>query len=360
MSQNNVGASKLAIGLLQSLDIESNIMSAITVVDDTNNANSQIQAIKNLITGIDTNLTILNLKAQKTGKAIIDEALMQAKQDIPLFTDYARTSANWRKLGWSIAAAMNDHKAKIMAQQHFLDTNLSILYDMPENIIKQRAQEYWLSIYRPVNPSDSIIINQTNRGNMTRDKAYNFLSDKGYSNELQTWLFDNAENYPSVREMVLASQFTPITDIELTNAMKYSNITTAANKAFYLNYAHSLQLRDEFNQFLQYLRAAYIDGLVSDATLSQQVAAHKPNANESAKIIANAKYLYSMQLLRLEVQAQTSLYRTKVYDELGAQQEKSGEDYFYNMLVSQGVQAAMANAIVRYEAAKRGINYERD
>jgi hypothetical protein len=361
MPNEDVSYSKVMAGMLQSADIASTILNVVSAKDDIDHTETELQGCKNIISGWNLTLQKFNNKFNLSGDNLVMESYNDLQQWLPTILDYTRQSSYWSRLGWGCAARMMAEKAKLLSQQQILDTNAAIVFDIRESILRHKAEEYWLGVYRPAEPSESLVIQQYIRGNCNPQTAADALARKGVPDNMAMWLYDSYENYPSIRELVLASQYVPITDATLLANMKYSNITLQQNKDFYLQYAHSIQLRNELNRMLSQLQATYTDGLISKVDLTAEIVAHKPNANEQEQILSNCDQAYATQLLRMEVNAETYLYRTQVYDEIAALPENNttGEIYFYDTLVSQGMDTAMANALVRLEAAKRGINWER-
>lgn len=355
------GSSKLLVGMLQQADIASNLLYVIKAQADIDNCEAKATAIKNLITSLPTNLNLLSNKFSYHGSRIATQAISEIQSAFPVIVDYTKQSLYWGILGWQCAANMQTMLTKNFAQERLLDTNLAIVYDIPESIVKEQAREYWLSVYRPALPTEALTIQQYIREKITATKAAEYLAQHGVPDDAAMMLYDSYENYPSVREMVLASEYSPITDAEIQAGFKFSNITLQANKDFYIKYAHSIQLRNELNQNLSLLRADYVDGILSKANLTAEVAMHKPNLNEQNQILANCDRAYASQLLRMEIQAEVYLYRTEVYKALAEAEEPpdTAENYLYLHLVAQGIDEAMANATTRLEAAKKAVNWER-
>jgi hypothetical protein len=350
--------SKLLSGMLQSADIASNFMNIISSTDDMNHAENELTTVKNLYASIPTYQQILLNKFSMTGAGKLQDAQNQVLNTLPNIATMQREALYWGKMGWNSASSMRAMKIKMQAQLSFLDTSLSMLFDIPEGILKEKAKDYWLSVIRPAEPSESLVVQQYMRGNLTATQAAEYLADKGVPDSLISMLYDAQENYPSIREMVVASQVTAITDTQLRANMKYSNITKQANIDFYMNYAHALQLRTELNQYLQQLRADYVAGFLTHDELAAEIAAHKPNANEQAQILENCDKQRTRTLLNMEVQSRTWLYRKGVYGETASDDE--AENLFYDNLIEINLDPLMSNALVRFEAAKLGYNWEHE
>jgi hypothetical protein len=297
------------------------------------------------------------IKATQSGYQIIQNALPEMRTYYPQLLGITRNAILKGMNGWRYTAQMLGTQAKLYARRNNLGLNESIIYDIPESIIKEKAKEWYLSAYRPANPSEGLIIEQYIRGNMTATQAANFLAIKGVPDDFAMWIYDSYEKYPSIRELVAMSQYINITDAQLLDYFKYSGITLQKNKTFYLNYMHAVQLRGELNNYLAQLKADYNAGLLSETEFASEIAAHKPNPQEQAQIIENANHQRTRTLLNMEIQSRTWLYRKGAFGEPAS--DGDAETAFYYALTEVGLEDIFANGIARFEACKLGYNWER-
>lgn len=362
MAKDDIGSSKLLVGIMTQADISSNIMNVLNWTDDLKNSAIQLKYAKDFVAASLSDLQFLNKKCTQDGYTNIRQGISEVQSYLPTMLDLINYTAGAGKQGWNLTAAMCNERTKLFAQSNLLDMNAHILWEMPESIVKTKAMEWYLSAFRPAEPTEQLAVQQYIRGNITAAKCAQFLAIKGVPDDMAMMIYDTFENYPNIREMAIASQFTPISDEELQANFKYSNITLQKNKDFFIKYAHSLQLRTEFNQYMSLLRQDYVDGLLDRTTLQEEIAEHKPNPAEQAQILENCDTAYNRALLRAEIEAETWLYRKGIYFALGQAEEPpiDAQEYFFEQLLLQGVEEGMCNAIVRLEASKLGINWERD
>lgn len=357
MVVEDVNSSKVVSGMLQSADIASSIMTVLSIANDVDKTEALTQSAKNIITGYDQTMNLLNSKFNLTGESLVMNAYSDIQRFMPTILDNNKNATYYGRLGWQCAAKAQGATTKLYAQQNLLDTSFAMIFDQREAILRHKSEEYWLSVYKPANPSEALIVQQYIRGNCTAKQAAHYLAIRGVPDTLAMWLYDAGENYPSIREMAIASQITPITDTELNANMKYSNITLQKNKDFFLNYAHALQLRTELNQYLVQLRADYNAGLMSEEELTAEIAEHKPNPNEQAQIIENCNKQRTRTLLNMEIQSRTWLYRKGIFGAPATDGE--AETAFYFALIEVNMEPLFANSLARFEACKLGYNWER-
>jgi hypothetical protein len=347
---------KLVMGALQQCDIASSILNALSFTDDMNKGNAAFNALKSDIETSFADVSFLNNKCLLSGYHIVQNALNEFRTYYPQLLTITKNATLYGRQGWNYAASMTGLQAKVYSQRTLCDMNAAIIYDIPESIAKEKAREWYLSAYTPANPSEGLIIEQYTRGNMSLADATFFLGIKGVPANMAMYLYDSYEKYPSVRELAVASQFMEITDATLLDYMKYSGITKASNKQFYLDYMHGVQLRTELNAYLTQLKADYNAGLLSEADFISELMAHKPNIKEQAQILLNANHQRTRTLINQEVQTRTWFYRKGLYGEMATTGE--AEIAFYNALVAINMEALFANSLVRFEAAKLGYAFE--
>ncbi len=342
--------------MIQTTDIASNILNAISVVEDKSNADKYDQIIKDAVTETLQTAQALATMAKKDGYNIIADAIKQLPNTLISMQSFNKDIAYAGKRGLNMTASMMSIRNKYYAQSHFADLFTSIVFDMPQSYILDQCKEWYNSAFTPADPSEALIIEQYTRGNMTAEQASYFLGIRGVPANYAMWIYDSYEKYPTVRELAVASQFMEITDAQMLNYMKYSGITLQANKDFYLNYMHGIQLRTELNAYLTQLKADYNAGIMTQAEFTAEIVAHKPNAKEQAQIILNANHQRTRTLLNMEITARTWFYRKGNYGEPATDGE--AELQFYYALIEANMDALFANGLVRLEASKLGYPWE--
>lgn len=358
MANDNVSKSKLIVGMLSSTDIASDILAAIKLQDDIAKCEVEYKICVDDINTMLPDVQKLTLKCTQNGYQILQSALSELRTYMPQSLAIHKQQLAYSRAGWNMAAVFVGQKMKQYTQRTLQDMNASLLYDLPESIVREKAKEWYLSAFRPANPSEGLVIEQFVRGHMTATQAANFLAIKGVPSDFMQWLYDSYEKYPSIRELAAASQFINIPDAMMEEYFKYSGITLASNKAFYLNYMHAVQIRSEMNNYLGQLKADYNAGLLSEEDLASEIAAHKPNSQEQTQIIENCNHQRTRTLLNMEIQSRTWLYRKGVFGVPASDGE--AETAFYYALIEVGLEDVFANGIARFEACKLGYNWERE
>lgn len=347
--------------MLDSANIASNILNIIGYALDKSMGDAQLADSKAFLDITLNDLQFLNTKATLDGYTIIRRAIPELQSYMPQMFDIMAYATYAGRTGNGYTATMANLKLKMFTQSNLIDMNNQICWELPAQIVKTKAMHWYMSAYRPSIPSEELAIQQFIRGHITTAKCAEYLAFHGVPDDMAMMIYDTFENYPSIREMALASQFADVTDAFIQDNFKFNNITLQPNKEFYMKYAHAIQLRQELNQYLIILRQDYADGLITDAEFASELSAHKPNANEQTQIITNSKATKARALLRMEITTQTYLYRTKVDYAIGhaLNPVKTAEQIFYEALIALSVDASIANGIVRLEASKLGISWER-
>jgi hypothetical protein len=356
MTDKSISYQSLIAGCMQQIDIASTILDALKRNDDDTKGNATWNGIKTDIATSFSDIQFMNRKATQDGYTIVSNALPEFRTYYPQLLSIMRDSVLYGRQGWGYASQMLNTQAQLYSKRTLCDLNESIIYEIPQAIIKEKAQEWYLSAYTPANPSEGLIIEQFTRGHMTAAQASYFLGIKGVPSDFAMWLYDSYEKYPTVKELAVASQFIDISDKELLDSMKYSGITLEKNKQFYLNYMHAIQLRTELNNYLAQLKQDYNSGLMSETQFKTEIQAHKPNDEEANQIIVNANHQRTRTLLNMEVQSITWFYRKGLFGEMAS--DGYAEYTFYNSLIAISIDPLFANAIVRFEASKLGYPFE--
>ena len=355
---DNVSGGELITGILKGADLASVVTNAMNATQDIGMAKDELKGLKADLTYNLEQLQELGKLCTKDGYHILQQAILDLGNYLPTLFDDTWNIALASRQGLQATATIKNTRAKLYATQYRLDLNQKLAWGLPETILTEKVQEWYLNAYRPSNPSEQLTIEQYVRGHLTATQAAHYLAIKGVPDELAFMLYDHYEKYPSVRELALASEFTAITDDQLREAMKYDNITLPDNTEFYLNYAHAIQLRAEFNQYIVQLKTDYINGLMTEVEFVAEIAAHKPNATEAAQIVENANKAKVRYLVNMEVQSITWLYRKGTLGDIATDGE--AEETFYTSLIAISMDEATANALVRFEACKQGYNWEHE
>ena len=214
---------------------------------------------------------------------------------------------------------------------------------------------------RPSRISMGTALTMYNRGKINSMYFNAIMQENGVTDADIPLLQDEIENYPNVTSFIRYASIMPFTDDSVRWLCKMNNVTNKSVVDYYVNLLHAVRVRDELTQYLSYLRNAYQDGLVNDDQYIAEFMEHKTDTAEAQQSLVNMQTERERFLARQEITTQTWLYRKGVLTVEGAALDppEDAEDLFYERLIDLGVDASVSNSIVRLEAAKVAIDWER-
>jgi len=361
MSEKPVSSGRLLAGILGQMEIGQNIANAININQDI----AQSLEVYKLITAdaadVLTPAQNLTKLLMKDGFNILKTCIQELPNDMSQLLQFWRNQSGQSATGFPMTAAAWSNRAKYYAQDHYVDLKDSLIFDHPESIAKLKVQRWYNQAIRPTILSISTALSQYNRGGISKARRDEILSMNGVPDADMPLLQDEIENYPNVNAFIRYASIMPFTDDSVRWLCKVNNVTLKPVVDYYVNLLHAVRLRDELQQYLQYLKADFLDGLLTENELMAEIAVHKTDPEEAAQVVANMKNELDRKLISYEVQTQTWLYRKGVLAIEGAELDpvKTGEDLFYDRLIDLGMVAVMANALVRLEASKLSVDWER-
>ncbi len=361
---DNVSKSKLTVGILAQMDIASNILNAINVTEDINRTNKIMKEIDT-----EANFTLSAAQALtkfglQSGYTIVKQAISELPSLTLMQLRAQQNQLMQATAGYHMTASMMATQNKIMAQNNLMDLKASIVFDMPETYVRERVNKFYKSLFRPTDLSINATITQYNRGNIGETDYKTLIAELGIPDADLKYYKDEIENYPPINTFIRYASMLPFTDDSVRWLCKVNNITQPQVVTMYVNLLHAVRLRDEYSTYVQYLRNAYQDGLVADDDFLAEAEAHYISAEEAEASLANMALERARTLTKSEIATQINLYRKGVLaTEAAIDQETQTPDvelFFYERLTALGLEATIANATVRLEASKLGIDWERE
>lgn len=227
--------------------------------------------------------------------------------------------------------------------------------------LKSPAEQIANKMFRPAIMNTSIATFAYNSGRLTEAQWRDKMGRWGVPEGEMAMIADIESMKPEITNIARYITLVDVSDSDIEYILNQSAVTNPNIRAFYKKYIRAVQLRDEYSQYITVLKSAYLNGFITSTFLEQEILTHKGSTVESKQVIENMTNSFGWSLTASEVATRTWLYRKGVYTPLGALQSPpiSPEDYFYNELLALNIQTPMCNAIVRLEAAKNGIDYER-
>jgi hypothetical protein len=196
------------------------------------------------------------------------------------------------------------------------------------------------------------------RGIITDAQWREYLARWGIPETDMQIILNDAQSYPNMGRMMRIYKVCDISDADLKRIMNWNLITEHPNVDLEIKYFHAERLRDEFSAYVMQIKSNYIDGIIGDDEFLVECSAHKASVEEAKQILANIQNTFSRNLTRSEITSRTYLYRKNYYNP-ATYGGTDAQNNFYDALLELDIDSAYVNSIVRVEASKLGIDYER-
>jgi hypothetical protein len=392
-----VTGSQLVTGIIGTVDLGSMIAKVVEVQREIDNTNLLLIATNSFIESLPTGIfrTWIDTASKDfefTKDSVRDLLISALKMNAGLTRDQLMQSA----LGYGASASMIGFKNKLLATFYDVGTLTDMLVGIPQTIAYKRSERYWNKQLAPEYPNDKDLfmlyrlglraktdyinklreidgITSKDAENITemrdwqigqpslRDaflwysKGYKSLAwfknlckkGFGFKEEDITALMDTLDYNPSISEMLRLSDLIPLDSTWIESNLDELGVPSE-DKKVYKDAIEKRVIRDEVNKAWSIILDNYAWGLHSETEIRDLLKDWKFSETEidlRVEIGELTKLKLRVKLLR---DAQVYLYRNNVLDE--------GD--LMIRLVNIGLSKDIANAIVRYEAAKKGIDFE--
>jgi hypothetical protein len=425
-----VGSGKLVVGILQNMDIASNITQALNMGVDIDRskqilADLQVEVNKTLATAQD-----LAKYAMKDGYSIVSYAIKQFPQTYRFLAQQQMNQLMQSAAGFRITGSLMAQYSKLYAQNNFADLYDTIIFDMPETYVKEKVSRFYNAMFLNAILPAGFATEMYNKGKINEQKWRDILNANGVPDVDKTLLLDASDKKPEMGTLLRMYQFIDMPDSAIEWLMTENGISMSQVRTLWKRYFHANRLRDEMLEYKSYLKAAYQDGILTDEQLETELASFKASQEEIDQIVTTQKSEFLRTLMRTEFQTRLWLYRQGVYNvdyqilvleaagyvdcvpsdhtkqvqvdgiEVGILQQYNNnmhtwivrssdtiledtdititdgtgagtasddsvltvdaEGTLYEALLLLGVNSALVNATVRFEAAKKGIDWEKE
>lgn len=393
----NVSGTQLMIGILTNLDLTSTIMKFAQFETERRESEEELRDLT----------TFLNVEAPKYYQVWKNYAQKNFAENL---ADFAKqlpgklaTIANWTRYqllqsarGVSTRASLAGLKTKYYSLLEGVDTLIDCLISIPQTIITNKAEYYWKKELAPFYPAERDAFMLYRLGKWSKSDYVNMLREtdgissvnaeaiadmrewqigkpslrdafymvkkgikpKSYFIELATkgygFTRQDAEDYYthldydlSLGELLRLSDLIPL-ESELVEKNLRAQGFSGENLRVAKEAIEKRQIRDEINKAWSLLLDACQWGLFSEKELDDLLTYWKFSKTERQIRIETANLAKTKLRVKLLRDAEIYLYR----------QSKIDENTLLTRLVRIGISKDIANAIVRYEAARKGIEWE--
>jgi hypothetical protein len=392
-----IATGELVSGIVGTVDVGNIIAAAVNLNEDIKRSNEVRDRLLNYVT---ITLPSLIKDARKRASYTPDEVINDVRTFLSDYLSFmvqnTQNQAIQSAAGFKATSTMMGLETKIYSALNQVDLASTILLDIPALIAKTKATRYWNKQLSPEYPSerDSFMLYRLNK--WSKNDYINYLreeqglkpTDAENITEIREW----QTGKPSLRDAYLMVQkgykpkqyfydiaikgwgFTPedadalyrhfTYDFSATELMRLSDLIPlesgwlenklnalgmdSQDKAIFKSALEKRTVRDEISKVWGLFLDSYQWGLFTEKDLRDQLEAWNFSQTEINLRIQAGELLKLKLRVRLLRDAEIYLYRHGWIDETA----------LLTRLVNLGISKDIANAIVRYEAAKKGIEWE--
>jgi hypothetical protein len=391
-----VSTTQLGVDILDSVNIANTVGQVATLADDISRSQ---EVINRVLTYVNTQLSSFEAKARerawKSTPELKQEALTYFPSLFSFVTNNLRNQTIQAAGGYRITSTMLGQETKIYSMLNQLDLLAYIMFDLPDRVAKIKAERYYNTLFSPDLPSDrdafflyrngywskSQVVSRKReidgltptdadrlteleewqigkpslrdaylmycKGLVNRDYFFNIAQKgMGWSFQDATKLFDHLSYDPSISELLRLTDLIPLDAKWISKKLDALGLNLEDKMVFW-DAIDKRQVRDEINKAWSLLLDCYQWGLFTETSLRSLLDNWKFSKTEVDLRIQTGELLKTKLRVKLLRDAEIYLYRKAVID----------EPTLLNRLTTIGIGVDIANAIVRNEAAKKGIDW---
>jgi len=392
-----VATGELVSGIVGTIDVGNLITQAINLNQDISRSQEILNRIVNYVTNT---LPILfndaKSRASKTGTDLLNEAKTFLPSYLKFITENIRNQTAQSAAGFPMSAAMLGQETKLYTALNQVDLLSTILFDIPALAAKTKAVRYWNKELSPEYPLERDSFMLYRLGKWSKTDFINYLreeqglkpSDAENITEIREWqtgkpslrdaylmvrkgyvskqyfidlatkgfgftqedagmLYDHFNYDFSPGELLRLSDLIPL-DSNWVDRKLDANGLDSTDKAIFKAALEKRLVRDEINKIWSLILDAYQWGLFTQKDIEDLLQNWKFSKQEIDLRLQTGELVKLKLRVKLLRDAEIYLYRQGVVTEAE----------LLTRLVNIGITKDIANAIVRYEAAKKGVDWE--
>ena len=352
----SVSRSKLTVGLLGSADIANSILGAFTLQRDLDTSKSYYEQLQSESAKTLETAQALAKIGLKDGYSILKEALMMFPQDARILAQRSYNQLLLNASGFPISAHALSLNTKVYAQNNFTDLYGSIIFEMPENYVRERVKRFYNSMFRIGNLSATFATRLYAKSKIDKATWMKAIAEEGIPDAIAPLILDDLDAEIPLGTLMRMSQVVDVDNKTIDLMLDESMIRDTRFRTLWKNYIKANRLRDELLEYKAYLKRAHANGVINTTQLRTELLGFKATVEEVDQICDNADAEYNRTLIVREIETRTWLYRKGLYGD--PETGEGAEEDFYTALAALGLQSSTVNSIVRLEAAKNSINWE--
>jgi hypothetical protein len=392
-----VATGELVSSIVGTIDIGSLLETVVSLSQDISRSNQITQRITDYVTKTLPSL-LNNAKyiASRTPQEIIINAQTLLPSYLSFITRNIQNQAVQSAGGFRITATMLGEETKIYTALNQVDLASTVLLDIPASIAKTKAVRYWNKELCPEYPAEKDSFMLYRLGKWSKSDFINYLReeqglkplDAENIAEMREWQIGR----PSLREAYLMMRkgikgpqyfydlatkgygfthqdaidiykhfsydFSPSELLRLSDLIPLDSMwiekkldavgMDTEDKTVFKTALEKRTIRDETNKIWGLVLDAYQWGLFTEKDLQDLLENWKFSQTEINLRLQTGELLKLKLRVKLLRDAEIYLYR----------QGRLTETNLLTRLINLGISKDIANAIVRYEAAKKGVDWE--
>ena len=392
-----VATGELVSGIVGTVDIGNLISQAINLKTDMDRSQEILDRISKYVTDtLPSLLTNARDRASEANTQLLSEAKTFLPSYLRFIVNNIRNQSAQAAAGFTMSATMLAEETKLYTALNQVDLLSTVLFDIPALIAKTKAVRYWNKELAPEYPSERDGFMLYRLGKWSKTDFINYLREdqgikstdaenitdmrefqigkpslrdaylmvqKGYKNkqyfldiaikgfgftkEDAETLYDHFSYDFSPSELLRLSDLIPLESSWIDKKLT-ANGLDSTDRAIFKAAIEKRTVRDEINKAWSLLLDAYQWGLFTQADLTELLENWNFSQTEIGLRLQTGELLKLKLRVKLLRDAEVYLYRQGVITETD----------LLTRLVNIGIAKDIANAIVRYEACKKGIDWE--
>jgi len=392
-----VATGELVSGIVGTVDIGNLISQAINLKTDMDRSQEILDRISKYVTDtLPSLLTNARDRASEANTQLLSEAKTFLPSYLRFIVNNIRNQSAQAAAGFTMSATMLAEETKLYTALNQVDLLSTVLFDIPALIAKTKAVRYWNKELAPEYPSERDGFMLYRLGKWSKTDFINYLREdqgikstdaenitdmrefqigkpslrdaylmvqKGYKNkqyfldiaikgfgftkEDAETLYDHFSYDFSPSELLRLSDLIPLESSWIDKKLT-ANGLDSTDRAIFKAAIEKRTVRDEINKAWSLLLDAYQWGLFTQTDLTELLENWNFSQTEIGLRLQTGELLKLKLRVKLLRDAEVYLYRQGVITETD----------LLTRLVNIGIAKDIANAIVRYEACKKGIDWE--
>ena len=392
-----VATGELVSGIVGTVDIGNIVSQAVNLNQDISRSQEILNRIVNYVTNtLPILLNDAKNRALKTGTDLLNEAKIFLPSYLKFITENIRNQTAQSAAGFPMSAAMLGQETKLYTALNQVDLLSTILFDIPALAAKTKAVRYWNKELSPEYPSEKDSFMLYRLGKWSKTDFINYLreeqglkpSDAENITEIREWqtgkpslrdaflmvkkgyvskqyfvdlatkgfgftqkdanmLYDHFSYDFSPSELLRLSDLIPLDSNWVDKKLDANGLDTT-DKTIFKAALEKRIVRDEINKIWSLLLDAYQWGLFTQKDIEDLLQKWNFSKQEIDLRLQTGELVKLKLRVKLLRDAEIYLYRQGVIT----------ETELLTRLMNIGITKDIANAIVRYEAAKKGIDWE--